>query len=310
LLERLLSQLSALEPIERFNLVNDAWAAVLAGLMPLAEYLDLTTRFRGERDRNVWSALLASFHALNRILDADGRPGLEGLARDRLAAAAAELGWQPLPGEDDLTGQLRGDVLRALGTLGNDPAVQARAAEAFGRGTGDANVLAAAIPVLAHVGGEARYQEFLERFRKAQSPQEEQRYLLALAAFREPALIERTLAKTLNGEVRTQDAPTVLRAMLYGVDSRGLTWDYVRTNWDKIERDFPPVGLRRFLDGVIGLSTPAWEEAVRAFCKERQIDLGGKTLAQYLEQLRIAVRLGQREGAALRVYLETPHLDL
>ena len=32
-------------------------------------------------------------------------------------------------------------------------------------------------------------------------------------------------------------------------------------------------------------------------------DFGGKTLAQYLEQLRIAVTLRAREGAALSKYL-------
>lgn len=35
------------------------------------------------------------------------------------------------------------------------------------------------------------------------------------------------------------------------------------------------------------------------FFRERMIDLGGKTLRQYLEQLRIAVALHQREGANL-----------
>ena len=65
--ERLLQPAAdGLAAIERFNLVNDAWAATLAGLMPLTEYLDLTARFRGERDRNVWSVLLGSFHTLNR----------------------------------------------------------------------------------------------------------------------------------------------------------------------------------------------------------------------------------------------------
>ena len=35
------------------------------------------------------------------------------------------------------------------------------------------------------------------------------------------------------------------------------------------------------------------------FVQERQVDLGGKVLAQYLEQLRIAVSLLEREGKAL-----------
>src|SRR6185295_5745307 len=36
---RLLEQLPRLAAIERFNLVNDAWAVTVAGLMPVTEYL-------------------------------------------------------------------------------------------------------------------------------------------------------------------------------------------------------------------------------------------------------------------------------
>src|SRR5207244_11320935 len=124
-------RLDDLAPIERFNLVNDAWAVAVAGLASLPDYLDLTARFRGERDRNVWSVLIASFHALNRIVEPADRPRLAALVRDRLAPAFAELGWTARPGEDELTRQLRGDLVRALGALGDDRAVQARAAELY-----------------------------------------------------------------------------------------------------------------------------------------------------------------------------------
>ena len=96
LLAALLGSLDALEAIERFNLVNDAWAAVLAGLTPLTEYLDLTKSFKGERDRNVWSVIVGSFHTLNRIVDDADRPNLAALVRDRLTPAASELGWLPV----------------------------------------------------------------------------------------------------------------------------------------------------------------------------------------------------------------------
>src|SRR5258708_29464127 len=42
---------------------------------------------------------------------------------------------------------------------------------------------------------------------------------------------------------------------------------------------------------------------VHAFFRDRKVDLGGKVLQQYLEQLRIAVALRQREGTALHQYL-------
>jgi puromycin-sensitive aminopeptidase len=303
LLRRLLDDLPALSAIERFNLVNDAWAAVLAGLTPLAEFLDLTARFRGERDKNVWSVLIGSFQYLNRIVEDADRPRLAALVRDRLGPAFADLGWTPRDGDSELTRQLRGELIRTLGTLGDDAAVQSKAVECYRAAAVDANVLAAVVPVLAHVGDETRYAEFEGRFKTATTPQEEQRFLLALAGFRPRDLIARTLTRTLDGDVRSQDAPFVLRALLLGVDGREPAWAFVKAQWERIVEKLPINALRRVLEAVAGLATPAWEQDVRGFFTAKKLNLGGKTLEQYLEQLHIAVRLREREGAGLREYL-------
>ena len=298
LLDALLKRLETLAPIERFNLVNDAWALAVAGLMPLTAYLDLTARFRGERDRNVWSVLTASLYALNRVVE----PG------DRAMPTFTALGWTPRAGEDELTRQLRGDLVRALGVLGNDPGVQARAAELYRAhvadpGAVDPNVLPALIAVLAYAGDAARYDEFLRRFRAATTPQEEQRYLYALAGFHDPALARQTLERLINGEVRTQDAPFVARGMLMSVDTREIAWEFVKAHWDTMDRLYPKHGMRRLAEGVTGLATPELEADVRRFFDARKPQFGGKVLAQYLEQLHVAVTLRRREGAALSGYL-------
>jgi len=300
---KLLARLGSLGAIERFNLVNDAWAVTVAGLMSLPDYLELTARFRDERDKNVWAVLIGSFSTLNRLITPADRPGLEALVRDRATPALAALGWTPRHGEDELARQLRGDLVRALGTLGNDRDVQARAAELYAahtRGAAvDPNVLPALIAVLAHAGDAGRYDAFLDRFRKAATPQEEQRYLYALTAFPQPPLVEQTLGRTVNGEIRTQDAPFVARTMLMQVHAREIAWAFVKKQWDTMDRLYPKHGLRRMAEGVIGLATPELEADVHRFFQERKIELGGKTLEQYLEQLRVAVALRQREGAAL-----------
>ncbi|MBI4573477.1 MAG: M1 family metallopeptidase [candidate division NC10 bacterium] len=297
-----------LAPVERFNLINDTWAAALAGFSPVGEYLDLTARFRVEADRNVWAALLASFAYLNRIIPSGDRPLLEAMIRDRLARAVARLGWTPLAGESELLHQLRGELLRAMGTLGNDPTVQATAEDLYRRArrdpsAADPNVLAAAITVLAHAGGEAEFSEFLGRFKTAQTPQEEQRYLYALAAFRDGSLLRRTLHLTVSGEVRAQDAPYLVRSLLSNVDAGELAWRFVKEHWETMERQFPHGGIRRMCEGITALASPALEADVRHFFASRKISLGGKTLEQYLEQLRIAVAFQEREAAGLAEYL-------
>jgi len=48
------------------------------------------------------------------------------------------------------------------------------------------------------------------------------------------------------------------------------------------------------------LSTPDLERDVRTFFHSRKIDLGGKTLEQYLEQLHTAVLFRERDGDVIR----------
>lgn len=309
LMKRLLSLgPSGLAPIERFNVINDAWAAAVAGLMPPADYLELTRSFTADRDKNVWSVLIESFHLIHRTLEPERRPSFEALVRDRIGPAAADLGWTPRAGENDLLKQLRGDLLRALGTVGNDRETQARAAElhAAYRTNPDAvdpNVLPAIVSVLAHAGDAARYAEFEGRYRTAATPQEERRYLYALASFQSADLLARTLEHTISGGFRTQDAPFMVRMVLMNVAGGELAWEFVKKHWDTMDRLYPKQGLRRMCEGIVGLATPRLERDVRKFFRARRIDLGGKTLAQYLEQLRIAVVFRERAGRALNRYL-------
>jgi puromycin-sensitive aminopeptidase len=309
LLGRLLNAgIDRLAATERFNLINDAWATTVAGLIPLTDYLELTARFTTEQDKNVWAVMLDSFSFLSRIINLEDRPALEAFVRGRVGPAVAALGWVPRSGENELTKQLRGELIGALGKLGNDAAIQRRAAELYRAYRNDAtavdpNVVPSLVAILAHTGDATRYGEFHERFRTAAPPQEERRYLFSLAAFQPKAMLERTLACTINGDIRTQDAPFLVSAILNNVYGRELAWTFVKTNWEKMEQLFPKQGLRRMCGGIVNLATPALERDVREFFVSRQIDLGGKTLEQYLEHLRIMVNVRERDGIALRQYL-------
>jgi puromycin-sensitive aminopeptidase len=313
LLERLLDAgLKTLAPIERFNLINDSWACTVAGLMPVAAYLELTGRFTDERDKNVWAILIDSFSFLNRVIDPSHRPVLEAFVRTRVSPAVSAVGWTPQSGENDLTRQLRSELIGALGRLGNDPGTQTRAVEFYATsrkdpGAVDPNLLPALVGILAFTGDEARYEEFAERFKKAVTPQEERRYLFSLAMFRQPALLDRTLAKTLDGEIRVQDAPFMVSAVMGNVYGREQGWRFVRNNWDLLDRRFPKQGLRRMCGGITGLCEPELERDVRQFFESRKIDLGGKTLEQYLEQLRIAVSFAERHLRKLPEALQAIH---
>jgi aminopeptidase N len=297
-----------LSPIERFVLVDDAWAAVLADLAPAADYLDLTARLRDESDRSVWAALIKSLTYLERVVGAEQRPLLTALVRHRLAPAVAALGPSTVPEEDAIRRELRADLLQALGTLGDDAGTQALAWRLYQKYRENAlavdpSLAAAAIAVSAHAGNEVEYAEFLAQFRAARTPQDHWRYLVALARFREPSLVERTLRLTREGQIRPADAPYLLRHLLMSVAAREAAWRFVREHWEAMQRGFTQAGLAVVCEGVAGLATPELERSVNEFFASRRVAFGRKTLEQCLERLRIAVAFGEREAAALRAYL-------
>ena len=291
--------------VERFNLVNDVWATTQAGLTPLTDYLGLIQLIRDETDLNVWTAVIISCHHLHRILDeAQDRSLQEGI-RAVFNPALQRLTWFPKEGETELERQLRGELINALGTVGEDQSCQERVRRLYSQYEKDPtsverNLIPALVSIIAHTGTTADYEKFYSRFKNAQTPQEETRYLFALGAFRQPDLIDRTLQMTLNGEVRTQNAPYLLRGVLLNKDAREMTWSFMKQHWNEMLAKYPDNSIPRMCEGIIGLATPELEADLRRFFSQHPVKQGAKQMEQHLERLHIAVSCRERWKDLLR----------
>jgi puromycin-sensitive aminopeptidase len=305
-LAALTKNLSTLKPIERFGLVSDTWAATVAGLTPLAEFIKMARLFLDETDINVWRALIGAFNYLDMIATDAQRPAVAAAVREIAGPAAARLGWSAVD-EDELQGQLRALLLATLGTVGEDSAVQARARELYDAwqldpSKANRDLQPAFVSILAHAGDTARYQKFKQHFKSARTPQEEQRYLFALANFSEISLLRQTMEMTLNGEVRTQNAPYLLHSLLANNASRIEAWEFLKRNWATIVEKFPDSALPRMCEAINGLLDRQAE--VEEFFKQHKVRLGGKLIDQHLERLAVAVAFRQREGTRLEESLK------
>ena len=292
-------------PVERFSLVNDAWATTLAGLTSLTDFLDLIDLLREETDLNVWTTVTISCHNLHRILDEKQDRSLQERIRDIFSPALQRLGWSPREGETELERQLRGELINALGTVAEDEACQRRAGELYAQyekepTAVERNLIPALVSIVAHIGTGADYEKFYAKFKTAQTPQEETRYLFALGSFRRPELIDRTLEMTINGEVRTQNAPYLMRGILLNKDAREKAWSFMKAHWEEMLRRYPDNSIPRMCEGIIGLVTPELEADVKEFFKQHPVKQGSKQMEQHLERLRIAVSSKERWKDLLR----------
>ncbi|MEA3076359.1 MAG: tricorn protease interacting factor [Actinomycetota bacterium] len=304
-LRRLTVDLSAvgLSAVERFNLVSDTWAAVWAGLAPLEDFIELARLFGDETDPTVWSAVLAPFSLFERVLPADERAGLQDFVRRLAGPAFARLGWTASEGEGEKTPTLRALLLSVLGTVGADPDVRWRAGELHAqyladRGSVDPDIVPSLLTIASTTGGEGEYQQILERYRHPATPQEEVRYLMALANFANEGLLHRTLDLAAT-EVRTQNAPFLVNAALGNREHGATAWRWLAERWDELLGRFPDNSHARMIENVSSLSTPELAAEVRAFLSAHPVKAGQKTVEQTLERLDVNVAFRSRSGERL-----------
>jgi puromycin-sensitive aminopeptidase len=276
--------------LERYNLVDDAWNAVLAGRMGADELLDSLGGFTGERTLPVWQAIAVALRGLGRMTPEDRLDRFAARVRSLVTPAIDELG-DPVDGEDDLTGTLRGLLVRLMATLGRDESTRHRCRtwfDAARAGTDiDPELVAAATFVVAATGGDDDYAVMLDGFRSAETPQEQLRHLYALAEFDDPALVARTCELALSGEVKTQNAPFLLRACIANRHHGAQAWEFTARNWDEANRRFPTNTIVRMVDSVKLLTDPAAVAGVQAFFAEHPIPQAEATLRQILERQRV-----------------------
>ncbi len=285
--------------VERYSLVDDAWAMVLAGETSAGSFLRLAEGFVDDTEAAVWQRLAGSLGTLSRVLDDDLRPAFEQRVRELVGPAAERAGWDAAEGESDRDHQLRATLLSAYGITGAHQGTRDRARATHTRGGAHPSTMAAAVGIVAATGTVEEADDFWERYRSATTPQIERRYLDTLADFPDETAVQRLIERTLTDDIRSQDGPYILGRALTNRLHGPMVWKYVKDNWSTVNQRFPTNSISRLLGGVRGLSDPEVAADVQSFIAANPVDQGGKTIEQHLERLRINVALRSRASDEL-----------
>jgi len=286
--------MDALTPIERYSLVDDAWAAVVAGTASAGSFLDLVQGFAEETDLRVWQSILAGLGWFDRFVEDEPRERLRAFVRDLLRPALARLGWDPSPDESDLTRALRGQLVQSLAILGADPETLAQCRELELGDEGDPQLLQAAVEAVAAEGTKDDLDRYWERYRSASTPQEEERYLFATSRFPGDPEIERILAASMTDEIRTQDAPYLLARSTTNRGQGPKVWRFIAEHWDAMQDRFASSNIIGLVSGIRYLTEPEAVADVDAFFREHDIPQNHLMLQQGLERMRVNAKLRAR----------------
>jgi len=299
-----------LTPAERLSLVDDEWALVRAGRHSAADYLTLVTAFGRERTSVILSEIIGHLNFIHDYLATpEQAPKLETFVRSLLRATLDELGFSPAASDGDDRRALRAGIVSALGRTGNDPDVIAKSRAALDRSLQggaplEASVAAAVTSVAAGHGDRKLFDALVAGSERASDPEERYRTLSALAAFRDPALIDRGLQMVLTPQVRTQDASLQLARFLGNPAARAKAWTFIKANWAALKPKVAIFGGDTNLVAALGSFCDAQaRDDIKAFFGAHPLPAAARTLDQTLERIDNCVAIRSAQAGNVSAWL-------
>ena len=300
-----------LTPAERIMLLSDSWASVRVGEQKIGDYLALAESLQSDRTRAVLEQMAGQVTYIGDYLVTDNdREAYEQWVRRLFSPIAKELGWTPKPGERDETKSLRARIMSVLGHAGRDPEVIADARQLTDQalrdpGTLDHTIAVTAFRLAAENGDSALYDELMNHLQqKGGSLEDYYIYFQAIARFKDPKLLQRTLDFAVSPSVRTQDSLGLISAVMQNPAGTRVAWDFVRSHWTDIEK----VG-GGFISGEVVNATSVicdsgMRDEVQDFFATHKVPTAERTLKQSLERINYCVDLKSQQTPQLALWLE------
>ncbi len=218
-------------------LIADLRAMVERDELPIDKLLALAPTIAGASDPHVASWAEHAIEPRAAWLD---EPLYQASRRWRLRAfgkTARALGWRRASTDDDLREQLRRVIVPFVASV--DPSLANEAGALADRwiashdGVAD-DLVDGALAVAAEHGDAARFERYLAAARAARTHEDRQRILTALASFRDPALVDRALALTLDHAFDLRDAYPIITSAVGIRENRDRVIAFLTRHLDEL----------------------------------------------------------------------------
>jgi puromycin-sensitive aminopeptidase len=295
----LADHMDELEPIERAVLLSDDWSLLFSSQIGVEQFLTVAGGLGDHDEPTPWGTLNAAVGFIDRALREEQKPGFAARVRAIYEPQFERLGWQSKPGESALTGQMRAFILSTLGTVCRDSEIRAEAVKRFEANEVSGDLAVAILRIVSSQDRPGDYETFLERYRRATSPQEEQRYMRGLWGFSEERVALDAADKCFS-EFRNQDASTMFGFLTSNATTGPRVWRVMTSRWDEANAKFPPNTLSYMSRGVVTfINDAAFADEVEAFHTSHPIRGEQMAVAQNLERMRVGLTF----AAAMREQL-------
>jgi puromycin-sensitive aminopeptidase len=297
-----------LSPEERVRLVDDSWAGLRVGKLNAKDYMLLAESLKDDPSRAVGDEITGQLqYAGDYLVNDDDRAAYQAWLRNTFEPVGDKLGWTSSPDDSEERRAQRANLFTLVGDAGRDPKLVPLSRELVQkalRGEAvDATLLYPATRIVARNGDTELYNTLLERLKATQSPEEYFRWLRMLGQFQNPALVQRSLEYAISDQVRSQDAPFLLGALMREATTRKTAWAFIREHWPQVEAKLTNFSTGTVINNAARFCDTADRDEVQQFFSQHPIPGTDRTLRQSLETINNCIDLHQQQESNLRSWL-------
>jgi aminopeptidase N len=200
-----------LAAVDQLGLLADAFALGMSGYQPASDVLDLVAATPPDADPQVWGQVATSLEKIHGTIagSAEREARFRAFAWARLRPVFAQVGWTPRAGEPDQVAVLRGELIQALGALG-DPEVVQEARRRYAAGTLPGPIRKAVMRVVARQADAATWDALRAAARTETTPLVRDDLYELLASAEDEALARRALELALTDEPGATNAAEMI----------------------------------------------------------------------------------------------------
>ena len=303
---------TVLTPTERVGFLGDEWRMVRSARHDIGLFLDLAGELADDKTPAVVNSVRSrvAFTA-EELAAAAARPGIATWIRRKFGPALEQSGVPTR--DDDEQKQSRWAALAELvGIPGEDRQFQVKSRELASRlmrepASLPSTIAPAVLHVAAYGGDGVLYDQYLNRLKALGSqPEDYYVYFNALPYFRDPALVNRTLAFAISPEVRTQDTDILIAGVLSHPWGRDAAWSFVTREWSTLtERLGVFMGLPSIVGATGNFCSAAAATKVKQFFAAHPVPSAERTVRQAIERIENCAAMKARQSPALTAWLRT-----
>lgn len=236
-------ELGDTQPISRLQLLHEQTLLARGRIIESAALIPLLAAYANETAESVWDIMALALGELKKFVEDDelSEARLRALSRNLATQQFERLGWEPVANEPEADTKLRATIIGMM-LYGEDEGALARAHQLANAGPESidpelrALVLGSAI---RHSTDDTLFEGLLALHGTTTSAELQQDIASALTSTKSTAQIEKLLGLITDPKiVRSQDVARWFVYMIRNRYARTMAWDWLRANWDWIEKTF------------------------------------------------------------------------